>query len=100
MAKHLARVALDLEGRAERDAPIKEGTLRGSASSSVEKRAGGGVRAVVSFSTPYAAVQHERRDFEHPRGGKAGYLGDNLKAMAPTYAQGLAAAARSALSGL
>ena len=30
----------------------------------------------ISFNTPYARRQHEELDYEHPRGGKAKYLGD------------------------
>lgn len=75
----------DLAGRAALDAPIEEGTLRGSTSTKTTRRPGGGGDVVVAFSTPYAARQHEETTWEHPRGGKAKYLEDNLKAQAGNY---------------
>lgn len=84
----LAKVGMDLMGRAIRDAPIEEGTLRGSASFDIIERPDG-ADVVVRFSTPYAARQHEELTWEHPRGGKARYLADNLLAMIPTYRQAL-----------
>lgn len=93
----LGRIGLDLEGAAVRDAPIEEGTLRGSAESRVEAIAGGGAQVVVSFNTPYAARQHEELDWDHPRGGKARYLGDQLKARTPRYLTVIADAVRDAV---
>lgn len=55
------------------------------------------VRSTISFNTPYAAVQHERTDFHHPRGGKAKYLEGPLKEMAPEMAPFVAARIRAAL---
>lgn len=57
----------------------------------------GTVRAVISFNTPYAAVQHERTDYEHPRGGNAKYLEGPLKRYAPEMAPFVAARIRMAL---
>jgi hypothetical protein len=95
----LQLVALDLQGAAQRDAPIEEGTLRGSGTSRVEQTDSGAV-AVVAFPLPYAAVQEEEDDFVHPRGGKAHYLGDQVKARAPRYLAALQIADRRALRGL
>lgn len=50
-----------------------------------------GFRATVAVDTPYAKKQELDRRLEHPRGGKAGYLGDAVKAELPTFAAGLAA---------
>lgn len=50
-----------------------------------------GFRATVTFDTPYAKRQELNRRLKHPRGGKAGYLGDALKAEIPTFSAGLAA---------
>jgi hypothetical protein len=94
----LGLVALDLAGAAARDAPIDEGTLRGAATTSIEETESGAI-AVVSFPLPYAARQEEEESFEHPRGGKAHYLGDALKARAPHYRAALEAADRRAMRG-
>lgn len=32
------------------------------------------LRAIISFDTPYAVVQHERMDLHHPNGRQAKYL--------------------------
>ncbi len=123
----------DLLGRAMRDAPVDEGTLRASGHAAVyvngravarrgfrevgaepvespehfEMRAGraiheGGlgdaVVGEVGFNTPYALVQHERLDFNHPKGGKAKYLEDNLKEQADRYQGNLNDHLRGALA--
>lgn len=85
---------LDLAGAAARDAPVDEATLRGSATTTIERLPGGGAIGAVIFPLPYAAVQEEREDFAHPRGGKAHYLGDQLKARAPRYRAALERAVR------
>jgi len=122
----------DLLGRAMRDAPVDEGTLRASGHAAVyasgravarrgfrevgsepvespehlemrERRAvhegglGDAVMGEVGFNTPYALVQHERLDFNHPKGGKAKYLEDNLKEQADRYQDNLADHLRGAL---
>lgn len=78
------RIAEDALGRAVRDAPIEEGTLRGSGHVDV-RSSGDSVVATIAFATPYAAVQHERLDYSHPRGGKAKYLEDVIKDQAARY---------------
>lgn len=89
-------IADDLMGRAQREAPVEEGTLRGSATVTIVTTSEMG-SAVVSFNTVYAARQHEEVTWKHPKGGKAKYLEDPLKAMAQRYVQALAAAQRKAL---
>ena len=117
----------DLLGRAMRDAPVDEGTLRASGHAAVyangkavarrgfrevkgqpeapemlthrvvEGGAGDAVVGEVGFNTPYALVQHERLDFNHPKGGKAKYLEDPLKEQAGRYQDNLADHLRGAL---
>ena len=116
----------DLLGRAMRDAPVDEGTLRASGHAAVyangkavarrgfrevegqpeapemtrrviEGGAGDAVVGEVGFNTPYALAQHERLDFNHPKGGKAKYLEDNLKDHADHYQDNLADHLRGAL---
>jgi len=69
-------MTLSLLGQAQREAPVDEGTLRGSGLSKVTFT-GSELRGEISFgglATAYAEVQHEREDFEHPKGGKAHFL--------------------------
>jgi len=56
---------------AVRIVPLQEGTLMRSGVASVDA---GQLSAAVSFSTPYAIVQHEGLDFQHPRGRQSKYL--------------------------
>lgn len=87
-------VGADLTGKAQRDAPKDEGTLRASARWEIE---GGtqfrtqtpgsmsaSVQVNVIFDVPYAEVQHERTDFAHTN-GQAKYLESPLKSGALTY---------------
>jgi hypothetical protein len=127
----------DLLGRSMRDAPVDEGTLRGSGTAAVyangravarrgfeevkapegealapedpgrfqiqEQRAvheggvGDAVVGEVGFNTPYALTQHERLDFQHPKGGKAKYLEDNLTQQAGRYQANLSSHLKEAL---
>jgi hypothetical protein len=117
----------DLLGRAMRDAPVDEGTLRASGSAEiyangravarrgfrevagqpeapqmverkvVEGGLGDAVVGEVGFNTPYALVQHERLDFHHPKGGKAKYLESNLTEHADRYQANLNDRLREAL---
>lgn len=91
-------VTEDLLGRAQRQVPRDEGTLEASGTAEVH-REGDTVVGRVTFGTPYARVQHEELDFEHPKGGNAKYLEGPLKETAPRYQAALAAAARKALDG-
>jgi hypothetical protein len=123
----------DLLGRAMRDAPVDEGTLRASGYATVyangkpvarrgfrevrseaaesperfemrERRAvhegtlGDAVVGHVGFNTPYALAQHERLDYNHPKGGKAKYLEDNLKDQAGAHQAKLRERLREALA--
>lgn len=45
---------------------------------SAEVSADGKTRAVLSYNTPYAVVQHENLGYNHPNGGKAKYLEDQF----------------------
>lgn len=105
----LVRCGEDLLGRASRDAPLEEGTLRASGALVVivngTRYEGAGsldvaiaaARAAaiagrpakceveVSFNTIYAAAQHEGISFEHPLAGKAKYLEHPLVENAGRY---------------
>lgn len=90
-------VGNDLAGAAQRRAPIEEGTLRASADVDVDERLDG-VDVEVSFSTPYAARQHEETGWSHPRGGEAHYLQNPLMERLPRYERALELAVAQALS--
>lgn len=109
MVDVVARVGEDVLGRAQRDAPIAEGTLRASGELVLlvngRRFEGAGARALaeetavmltragravecnaeISFSTVYAARQHEELGWKHPKGGRAKYLEANLVAQAARY---------------
>lgn len=119
VVRGMTEVTEDLLGRATRDAPVDEATLRGSGHATVYvdgkavARSGfrgagptpgmaradliGAVAGEVGFDTPYALVQHERLDYRHPKGGKAKYLEDNLKTQATRYGRHLTNSVRDAL---
>ena len=84
-------------GEAQRGAPVEEGTLRASGEVTVERTADG-ADFTISFSTPYAAKQHEELGYRHPTGGHAKYLETpfkaNLPRLAPVVAAAVAKAAR------
>lgn len=89
-------IADDLQGEAARRAPVEEGTLRGSGEVEIRELPGRRAEAIVSFSTPYAARQHEETSWAHPRGGQAKYLEGPLLERAGRYRGILAAAIRKA----
>lgn len=113
----LVRSAENLLGHAQRLAPLDEGTLRASGAVVLivngSRYEGAGARqlaeqavslaarygapvelsAEVSFSTVYAARQHEETTWDHPRGGQAKYLEGPLLANAARYQRVIAAAA-------
>lgn len=74
-----------LLGEAQRNAPVEEGTLRASGDLEIHHAAGGRIIAEVSFSTAYAARQHEELDWDHPKGGEAKYLERALVENADRY---------------
>lgn len=84
----LKDVAMDLTGEAQRLAPKDTGALRAAGHWEVK----GGVARVI-FDTPYAAVQHERIDFNHTD-GEAKYLEKPFKAKQAAYAASLASRLR------
>lgn len=74
--------------------PLDEGTLMRSGETQVDERA---LTAGVGYNTPYAEVQHERLDLQHPNGRKAKYLEDPLNSEAGKVAQIIAAEMRGLL---
>lgn len=56
------------------------------------------VESKITYNMIYAARQHEERSYEHPRGGKAKYLEDPMRAMVPEAERRLEDAYRRAIS--
>jgi hypothetical protein len=93
-ARNALRLSAEhLLGEAQRDAPLDTGALRASGDIVYREQPDGGMTAEVQFNTPYAAVQHERVDYVHPRAGRAKYLETPLKANAYRYREAISRAA-------
>ena len=85
-------IAADLQGKAQRLAPVDSGDLRGSGFSEVD-----GLDATVGFTEPYALRQHEEMDYAHPRGGQAKYLETPYKENLNKYKDALGDAVKGAV---
>lgn len=72
--------------------PIEEGTLERSGVASSE-----GLRAAVSFDTPYAVVQHEDLTLAHDAGRSAKYLERAMNSERDAVAEIVARAVRKEL---
>lgn len=73
---HWDDTVLAIQGLAQEKAPVKHGHLRGSATSRSEFT-GQQLVGQIQFgglASAYADVQHERADFEHPKGGEDHFL--------------------------
>ena len=94
--KAMEDVVADLHRRSAEQAPLDTGDLRGSAAHEVDT---GPSRTVgqVSFSAPYAMVQHEHTEYNHPKGGNAKYLESPLKQNTGKYVKYLADSAKKAV---
>lgn len=91
----VAVVAETTLGQAQRNAPVKEGTLRGSGTvlAHGERPLPIGVATItetVAFTIEYAAIQEADEDYQHPLGGEAHFLGNSLKAHANDLTTALA----------
>lgn len=89
--------AADLQGKSSRQAPIDTGDLRANCSVSPLKQEGAAFYHTVGYDLPYAIVQHERLDFNHPRGGKAKYLEDPYNENKSKYERYIKKAVKQAL---
>lgn len=120
VGQEMRLISLDLLSQGVRNAPVDEGTLRGSGSAHHSGRriatgaefdataeaghaAEGGqgtteLSSVVAFNEVYAAYQHETTDLNHPKGGQAKYLERPLNANRALYERKLADAYREALT--
>ncbi|WP_439377491.1 minor capsid protein [Amycolatopsis lexingtonensis] len=86
----------DLKSTSQDEVPYDQGDLSRSAKvSQVEMSEGW--EGAVSYDTPYAAAQHEERDWKHQDGKKAGYLGDPMRANAARYHEHIADVVRASI---
>lgn len=96
-SEHGARLGGELVlGESQKVVPIEEGTLQRSGRVDVEDH-GSTTVAAISYSGPYAVVQHERLDYRHDAGRTAKYLERPLTSAGPKVAQIIAQAIRQAL---
>lgn len=115
----VADIALDCLGRSVERAPVETGDLRGSGFAEVNgatvamgnekggidvrgtpgEPAGNVVEAAIGFTAPYAFVQHEHTEFNHPLGGQAKYLESVVVENADKWANHLAEKSKKALRG-
>lgn len=89
----LRKAAEYIRSESQQQAPIDEGTLRGSAT--VQDVDADTVS--VGYYTPYAAKQHEELGYRHPKGGKAKYLEDPLREGADMVKQIIGAEVRRSM---
>jgi hypothetical protein len=82
--KGIQTICAHLKAESVKLAPLDTGDLRGSAYYST-RDTGTKVEGEVGFPLPYAAVQHERTWYNHPKGGQAKYLEQPFKEFTPMY---------------
>jgi len=90
-ARGLLLAGENVLGDANALVPIEEGTLERSGAVTVDSR---GLRAAVSYGTPYAVVQHEDLTLRHDDGRQAKFLETALTANASTSAEIIASTVR------
>ncbi|MCM8901324.1 hypothetical protein KVG29_08835 [Caldicoprobacter algeriensis] len=89
--------AADLQGKSANQAPIDTGDLKSNCSISPLKHEGTNFYYTVGYDLPYAKLQHERLDFNHPKGGKAKYLEDPFNENKARYDRFVKKAVKQAL---
>jgi hypothetical protein len=83
--KLLYDVALAAFADSQQQVPVDEGDLKGSGMVHPPERRGTTVSVLLSYggpATPYAMLQHEDMELNHPNGGKAKFLEDPVVARA------------------
>lgn len=117
----VADVTMDCLARAVERAPVENGDLRGSGFAEVNEAtiamgkedASGGIDILgdpgepsgneivgaVGFTAPYAFVQHEHTEFDHPIGGQAKYLESVVAENQERYRKHLAESAKKGARG-
>lgn len=83
----LALAAEHVLGESNERVPLEEGTLRRSGTTSVDEK---GLRAAISYDTPYATVQHEDMTLRHDNGREAKFLENAINAEKDTVREVIA----------
>lgn len=73
-AKTIKAIALDLQSKSAKLAPVDTGDLRNNCNADLSKANGSKASATVGYSLPYALRQHEELGYNHPKGGQAKFL--------------------------
>jgi len=73
-ANTVKAIALDLQGKSAKLAPVDTGDLRNNCNADLSKVNGSKASATVGYSLPYALRQHEELGYNHPKGGQAKFL--------------------------
>ena len=73
-AQKVTQIALDLQAKSAKLAPVDIGDLRNNCNADLSKANGNKASATVGYSLPYALRQHEELDYNHPKGGQAKFL--------------------------
>ena len=109
VGRELQNIAVDVASQAsESRAPIELGDLRANINAEAGYKldeALGRLTTTVVAARPYAFIQHEHEEFNHPRGGEAKYLTRPFQERLPRYqaalqetlVEALRAAGRAAL---
>ena len=87
-----------MQGKSAAQAPVDTGDLRANCTVSPVQMGDTEIYVKVGYKLPYAIVQHERLDFNHPKGGKAKYLEDPYNDNAAKYNRFIRDAVRQALA--
>lgn len=83
LATALYKVGVAILSDALPRTPVEFGVLRSSGYVSAPQGDGAKASVEVGFGTVYAVPQHERMDYQHPRGGGPKYLERAVEAVAP-----------------
>ena len=73
-AQKVTQIALDLQAKSAKLAPIETGDLKSNCHADLSKVKGSKSQATVGYSLPYALRQHEELGYNHPKGGQAKFL--------------------------
>lgn len=101
-ARGLEKAALHVLGQAQEICPVggppttprdpAPGTLKASGTTQGPEITASSIEMIVGFNTVYAAVQHERLDFDHNPPGQAKYLEQPLRQSGPIVEAAIAEA--------
>lgn len=96
--KAALKCSAHLKGESQREAPVKSGDLRGNCEVSELKKEGATEWYEVGYDLEYSVIQHERLDFNHPKGGKSKFLEDPFNKNKKQYDAFIKNAAKKALA--